>query len=118
MTEAESGSEETGIGNRKNENSVVNGCVAAAEIVEGRGGKKVRPAAADKRDRGERGRRNPRETFEKEVIGEGGDGGVMGERAGEVEGLGLRLRLRMVVLLGVGEAGLHEPCKVTRMAAL
>lgn len=112
MTETESGSEEAGISSRKNENSVANGGVAAAEIVEGRGGEEARPSAAHKRDRGKRGRRNPREAFKKEIIREGGDSGVVvGDRAVVVE------RPRMVVL-GVREAGLHEPCKVTRVAAL
>lgn len=47
----------------------------------------MRPAAADERNRGKRGGRNPREAFEKGVLEEGGDdSGVVevGDRAAAV----------------------------------
>lgn len=75
-----------------------------AEEVEGGGVEEVGPAAADGGERREGGVRNSGEAFEEEVVGERGNGGgVGGGSRGGVEGG------RVVRVLGVGEAGFHQP---------
>lgn len=82
--------------------------VAEAEEVEGRGVEEVGPAAADGGERGEGGVRDSGEAFEENVIGEGvnGGGGVGGGGGG---GSGGREVGGVVGVLGVGEAGFHQP---------
>lgn len=75
-----------------------------AEEVEGGGVEEVGPAAADGGERREGGVRDSAEAFEEEVVGEGGNGGgVGGGGSGGAEGG------RVVRVLGVGEAGFHQP---------
>lgn len=114
IVEAESGGEEGGIGGGDGEESVAEEAAVAAEEREGRGEDEAGPSAADEGEAEERGGRNSGEALQEEVIGEGGDRGY-GGRGAVVRSVGVVERRRFgggggdVAVVGVGEAGFHEP---------